>query len=247
MLELLTDPAVWAAFLTLTVLEIVLGVDNVIFISIASAKLPAAQRPRARFIGLCGALVLRVLLLLSLTWIIGLSEPVFSVMDFDVSWRDLILFGGGLFLLYKSSTEIFEEVEGGLETAEERIIQSAFARVVVQIMLLDLVFSFDSVLTAVGIADHVEVMIAAVIVAIIVMMFAATPVANFVEAHPSTKMLALAFLVMVGMALVAEAFHFHVEKGFIYAAMAFSLSVEALNLWRARRLAGARKAPDAAE
>ena len=238
MLDMLANPSVWAAFLTLTVLEIVLGVDNVIFISIASGKLPRAQRPRARFLGLCGALVLRVALLLSITWIIGLSEPVFAVAGWDVSWRDLILLAGGLFLLYKATTEIFEEVEGGIETAETRVLQSAFARVVVQIMLLDLVFSFDSVLTAVGIADHVEVMIAAVIVAIVVMMFAATPIAEFVESHPSTKMLALAFLVMVGMALTAEAFHVHVQKGFIYAAMGFSVAVECLNLWRQRRRAG---------
>ena len=242
MLELLSDPAVWASFVTLTVLEIVLGVDNVIFISIASAKLPPEQRPRARVIGLTGALVMRVLLLLSITWIVGLSDPVFSVMGFDVSWRDLILLAGGLFLLYKASTEIFEEVEGGLDTAEERVVQAVFLKVVVQIMLLDLVFSFDSVLTAVGIADHVEVMIAAVVVAIVVMMVAATPVAEFVESHPSTKMLALAFLVMVGMALVAEAFHVHVEKGFIYAAMGFSVGVESLNLWRAKRRTAATAA-----
>ncbi len=233
MLELLTDPAVWASFLTLTILEIVLGVDNVIFISIASQKLPLAQQPRARFIGLSGALVLRILLLLSITWIIGLTKPIATIWGFPLSWRDLLLLGGGFFLIWKATTEIFNEmephVEGRVATA------SKFGAVIVQIMLLDLVFSFDSVITAVGIADHVEVMIAAVIVAILVMMAAAEPIAAFVNKHASTKMLALAFLVMVGMALVADGLHFHVERGFIYAAMVFAGAVEALNLYRSRK------------
>lgn len=235
MIELFSDPAVWASFLTLTVLEIVLGVDNVIFISIAAARLPAEQRRRARVIGLTGALVLRILLLLSIAWIIGLSEPIMTVLGLDISWRDIILIAGGLFLLYKASTEIFHEVEGGIHTAEETVVKAVFASVIFQIMLLDLVFSLDSVITAVGIADHIEVMIAAVVVAIVVMMIAAAPIAKFVEDHPSTKMLALAFLVMVGMALVADGFHFHVERGFIYAAMVFAGAVEMLNLWRAAR------------
>ncbi|WP_420397745.1 TerC family protein [Nioella sp.] len=235
MIELFSDPAVWASFLTLTILEIVLGVDNVIFISIAAARLPAEQRRRARVIGLTGALVLRILLLLSIAWIIGLSEPIMTVLGLDISWRDIILVAGGLFLLYKASTEIFHEVEGGIHTAEETVVKAVFASVIFQIMLLDLVFSLDSVITAVGIADHIEVMIAAVVVAIVVMMLAAAPIAKFVEDHPSTKMLALAFLVMVGMALVADGFHFHVERGFIYAAMVFAGAVETLNLWRAAR------------
>ena len=218
-------------------LEIVLGVDNVIFISIAAARLPEAQRPRARVIGLAGALVLRVLLLFSITWIIGLSEPFAEPFGFAVSWRDVILLAGGLFLIYKASTEIFDEVEGGVETAGEAVAHAAFLTVIVQIMILDLVFSLDSVITAVGIADHIEVMIAAVVIAIGVMMVAAAPIAAFVEAHPSTKMLALAFLVMVGMALVADGLHFHIERGFIYAAMVFAGAVEALNLWRQRRRA----------
>lgn len=235
MIELFSDPAVWASFLTLTVLEIVLGVDNVIFISIAAARLPAEQRRRARVIGLTGALVLRILLLLSIAWIIGLSEPIATVFGLEISWRDIILIAGGLFLIYKASTEIFDEVEGGIHTTGETVVKAVFASVIFQIMVLDLVFSLDSVITAVGIADHIEVMIAAVVVAIVVMMVAAAPIAKFVEDHPSTKMLALAFLVMVGMALVADGFHFHVERGFIYAAMVFAGGVEMLNLWRAAR------------
>jgi predicted tellurium resistance membrane protein TerC len=247
MLELLSDPAVWASFLTLTILEIVLGVDNVIFISIASQRLPKAQQPRARFIGLSGALVMRILLLLSITWIIGLTEPVFSVAGFAVSWRDILLFGGGLFLIWKATTEIFNEMEPHVEG--RKVTVSSFYGVVGQIMVLDLVFSFDSVITAVGIADHVEVMIAAVIIAIIVMMLAAEPISAFVERHASTKMLALAFLVMVGMALIADGLHFHVERGFIYAEMVFAGGVEALNLYRSRRLRaqGEPLAPPAVE
>ena len=236
MLELLNDPAVWASFLTLTLLEIVLGVDNVIFISIAASKLPEHQRPRARFLGLMGALVLRIGLLFSIAWIIGLSDPFATLFGWAVSWRDLILLAGGLFLIYKAATEIFDEVEGSeIHTTEERVVATAFTGVIFQIMILDMVFSIDSVITAVGIANHIEVMVAAIAVAIVVMMIAATPIAEFVEAHPSTKMLALAFLVMVGMALVADGFHFHVERGFIYAAMVFAGAVEALNLIRQKR------------
>lgn len=242
MFELFSDPAVWASFLTLVVLEIVLGVDNVIFISIAAAKLPEEQRKRARVLGLAGALVLRVALLFSIAWIIGLSEPFMQFGDFGLSWRDVILLAGGLFLIYKAATEIFDEVEGDIHTAEERVVSATFMSVIAQIMVLDLVFSLDSVITAVGIADHLEVMVAAVVIAILVMMAAAQPIADFVEAHPSTKMLALAFLVMVGMALVADGFHVHVERGFIYAAMVFAGAVEGLNLWRAKRRARLRTA-----
>ena len=247
MIELLQDPAVWASFLTLTVLEIVLGVDNVIFISIAAARLPQEQRARARVLGLTGALVLRIGLLFSITWIVSLSEPFARPFGFAVSWRDLILIAGGLFLIYKASTEIFEEVEGDIHTAEEAVVQATFMSVIVQIMVLDLVFSLDSVITAVGIADHLEVMIAAVVIAIGVMMVAAAPIADFVEAHPSTKMLALAFLVMVGMALVADGLHFHIQRGFIYAAMVFAGAVEGLNLWRSRRRARLRAAAEAGD
>ncbi|WP_163851118.1 TerC family protein [Pseudooceanicola aestuarii] len=233
MIELLQDPAVWASFLTLTVLEIVLGVDNVIFISITAARLPEHQRRTARLIGLSLALVMRILLLLSIAWIIGLTAPVFSLGDHPVSWRDIILLAGGLFLIWKAATEIFDEVEGEEDGAGA--VRATLASVIVQIVILDLVFSLDSVITAVGIADHIEVMVAAVVVAIAIMMIAAEPIAGFVEAHPSTKMLALAFLVMVGMALMADGFGVHVERGFIYAAMVFAGAVEGLNLLRSGR------------
>lgn len=239
MIELLSDPAVWASFLTLTVLEIVLGVDNVIFISIAAERLPEHQRRQARVIGLSGALVMRVLLLFSIAWIVSLGEPVITIPwlvgeGLSLSWRDMILLAGGLFLIWKATSEIFAEVEGE-EHGHAGPAKATLLAVVVQIMILDLVFSLDSVITAVGIADHLEVMIAAVVVAILVMMIAAEPIAGFVAEHPSTKMLALAFLVMVGMALLADGLHFHIERGFIYAAMVFAGAVEALNLWRMKR------------
>jgi predicted tellurium resistance membrane protein TerC len=236
MLELLSDPAVWASFATLTVLEIVLGVDNVIFISIIAARLPKEQQARARYIGLGGALVLRLILLASITWIIGLTKPVFSLAGFDASWRDIILLGGGLFLMAKASTEIYRDVEGE-DHGAGGAAPSGLASAIVQIMVLDLVFSIDSVITAVGIADHLEVMFAAVIVAVIVMAISAGPISTFVERHPSTRMLALAFLLMIGMALMADGLHAHIERGFIYAAMIFSGAVEGLNLLRARRRA----------
>ena len=240
MVELLSDPAVWASFLTLVILEIVLGVDNVIFISITASRLPPEQRRTARLVGLSLALIMRILLLFSIAWIASLTTPIFAAFGQEVSWRDLILFAGGLFLLYKATTEIFVEVEGEEEAAS--LAEATFATVIFQIVILDLVFSLDSVITAVGIAEHLEVMVAAVVIAILVMMIAAEPIANFVEAHPSTKMLALAFLVMVGMALIADGFHVHVERGFIYAAMVFAGAVEALNLLRARRRRARRAA-----
>ena len=233
MIDLLSDPAVWASFLTLTILEIVLGIDNVIFISIAANRLPENQRRTGRMVGLTGALVLRVALLFSIAWIVSLKEPIFEIFGHPFSWRDLILLAGGLFLLWKASTEIFDEVEGAEE--EQHLAAASFFSVIVQIMILDLVFSLDSVITAVGIADHLEVMVAAVVIAILIMMIAAEPIADFVETHPSTKILALAFLVMVGAALVADGFGVHFERGFIYAAMVFAGGVEALNLLRAKR------------
>lgn len=233
MIELLNDPAVWASFFTLTILEIVLGIDNVIFISIVANRLPEHQRRLGRTVGLLGALVLRILLLFSIAWIVSLTQPIFTAFGQEFSWRDLILLAGGLFLLWKASSEIFNEVEGHEE--EHKGGQSTFVAVIFQIMVLDLVFSLDSVITAVGIADHLEVMIAAVVVAILVMMVAAEPIAGFVSSHPSTKMLALAFLVMVGAALMADGFGVHFERGFIYAAMVFAGAVEALNLLRAKR------------
>ncbi|WP_372840240.1 TerC family protein [Phaeovulum sp.] len=234
MLEFLSDPAIWASFLTLTILEIVLGVDNVIFISIAAERLPEALRARARFIGLVGALVLRIALLFSISWIIGMSAPVLSIFNIAFSWRDMILLAGGLFLIWKAATEIFAEVEGEKHT-QGGAGKATMLAVITQIMVLDMVFSLDSVITAVGIADHLSVMVAAVAVAILVMMVAAEPIADFISHHPSTKMLALAFLVMVGMALVADGMHHHVERGFIYAAMVFAGGVEGLNLWRQKR------------
>ncbi len=233
MTELLMDPAVWASFLTLTILEIVLGVDNVIFISITASRLPEKQRRSARLIGLSGALIMRIGLLFSIAWIIGLTRPIVTLQGYTLSWRDLILLAGGFFLLYKASTEIFAE----MEPAEKGPVsgKATFLSVIVQIIILDMVFSLDSVITAVGIADHLEVMVAAVVIAVLIMMVAAEPIAGFVERHPSTKMLALAFLVMVGMALIADGLHQHIERGFIYAAMVFAGAVEALNLIRARR------------
>lgn len=234
MLELLTDPAIWASFLTLTVLEIVLGVDNVIFISILAERVEKAERQRARSIGLTGALVLRLVLLLGIAWIAQLEEPVVSIGRFGFSWRDLMMIAGGLFLLYKAATEIFAEVEGdhhGPEGKSRLSLRSA----IVQIMLLNIVFSVDSIITAIGIADLVSVMVAAIVISTVVMIAASEPIAKFVHDHPSTKMLALAFLLMVGMALVADGFGQHIERAFIYSAMLFGGGVEALNLWRNKR------------
>lgn len=235
-MDFLSDPGVWASFGALVALEIVLGVDNVIFISIIANRLPDGERQKAMRYGLTGALVLRVLLLLSIAWIVTLTQPVTTLMGFELSWRDIILLIGGLFLIYKAVNEIHMEVEGEDEHAAGAAAKVAFSAVIAQIIVLDLVFSIDSVLTAVGIADHVEVMIAAVVVSIVVMMLAAQPIADFVKRHPSTKMLALAFLVMVGMALMADGLHFHVDRAFIYAAMIFGGAVEALNLMRGRRV-----------
>ncbi len=242
MIDLLQAPAVWASFVTLPILEIVLGVDNVIFISITASRLPEEQRKTARLVGLTGALVVRIALLFSIAWVIGLTDPVMSVFDHPISWRDVILLAGGLFLIWKASSEIFNEVEG--EDDAHAGGRATMGAVIFQIVILDLVFSLDSVITAVGIADHIEVMVAAIVVAIIVMMIAAEPIASFVEAHPSTKMLALAFLVMVGMALMADGFGVHFERGFIYAAMVFAGAVEALNLVRAARRRRGASPPD---
>jgi predicted tellurium resistance membrane protein TerC len=222
------------ALLTLTVLEIVLGIDNVIFISILVQRLPAAVRDRARIIGLALAMGMRIGLLLTISWIIGLTEPAVTLGGFEFSWRDLILIGGGLFLLWKATTEIHESLEG--EEAHEQTGggTASFGSVIIQIVLLDIVFSLDSVLTAVGLVDEVPIMIAAVIIAVGVMLVASGPLARFVHAHPSVKMLALSFLLLIGVTLVAEGFHVHVDKAYIYAAMGFSVFVEALNLRRTR-------------
>lgn len=228
-MDFLADPQIWIAFLTLSVLELVLGIDNIIFISILSGKLPAEQQPRARFIGLSLALVMRVMLLFSLTWVMSLVEPLFTVLGHPVSGRDLILLIGGLFLIGKSTHEIHGSLEGE-EGGQARKVYASFTSVIIQIMLLDIVFSLDSVITAVGMVDNIWIMIAAVVVAIVAMMFFAAPIGNFVERHPTIKMLALAFLLLIGFTLVAEGFHQHIPKGYIYFAMAFSVFVEFLNM-----------------
>ena len=232
-MEFLADPQIWIALLTLTVLELVLGIDNIIFISILSGKLPPEKQPRARFIGLSGALVMRVILLFSLSWIIGLTEPLFSVFGFPISGRDLVLIVGGLFLIGKSTHEIHGSLEGE-EGQQSKKVFASFTAVIIQIMLLDIVFSLDSVITAIGMVEQLWVMIVAVVISIVAMMFFAAPIGNFVEKHPTIKMLALSFLLLIGFTLLAEGFHQHIPKGYIYGAMAFSVFVELLNL-RLRR------------
>jgi predicted tellurium resistance membrane protein TerC len=228
-MEWLTDPQLWIAFITLTVLELVLGIDNVIFISILSGKLPAEQQPRARFIGLSLALVMRVILLFSLSWVIGLTEPLFAVFGQEVSGRDLVLLIGGLFLIAKSTHEIHGSLEGE-EGEASRKVYAGFTAVIVQIMLLDIVFSLDSVITAVGMVNNLWIMIAAVVISIIAMMLFAGKIGAFVQRHPTIKMLALAFLLLIGVTLIAEGMHQHISKGYIYFAMAFSVFVEFLNM-----------------
>ena len=225
----ISDPNVWIAFLTLSLLELVLGIDNVIFVSILSDKLPERDQPRARFIGLSLALVMRVVLLFSLTWVMGLVEPLFTIFGQHVSGRDLILLVGGLFLIFKSTHEIHGSLEGSEGEASRRVY-AGFAGVIVQIMLLDIVFSLDSVITAVGMVDNVWIMIAAVVVSIVAMMIFAGSIGAFVQRHPTIKMLALSFLLMIGATLIAEGLEFHIPKGYIYFAMAFSVFVEMLNI-----------------
>lgn len=234
MLELLTDPQAWASLATLTILEIVLGIDNVIFIAILAQKLPPEQQQKARTIGLSLALIMRIALLASIAWIIGLKEPVIEIRGFAMSWRDIILLGGGLFLLAKATSEIHSMVEG-IEHKTEGTVHASFGMVIAQIAALDLVFSLDSILTAVGMSDHLPVMIAAVVIAIGVMMLAAAPVSEFVQRNPTVKMLALAFLILIAVALIAEGMHFHIPKGYLYFAVAFSLGVEVLNTIVRRR------------
>jgi predicted tellurium resistance membrane protein TerC len=232
----LADPNVWASFATLAALEIVLGIDNVIFIAIVAEKLPERSRAAARRLGLALALVARLALLAGAGWIIGLSEPIFTLLDHAVSWRDVLLIGGGLFLLAKGTWEIHDTVEGEAHGAPAAARAAAtYLAVIGQIVVLDVVFSIDSIMTAVGMTDQLAVMWAAVIVAMLVMMFAAGPVAGFVHRHPTVKMLALSFLLLIGVALIADGVHFHIPRGYIYFAVAFSVAVEALNLLAARR------------
>ncbi len=229
MVEYLLNPETWAALFTLTVLEIVLGIDNLVFLAIVSSRLPPEKQQSARRIGLFFALFLRVALLMSLTWIAGLTEPVVTIVDFAVSWRDVILGVGGLYLIYKGVTEIHESVEGGSDPTVKGYAK--YWAVISQIMVLDLVFSLDSIITAVGMTNNLPVMIAAIVIAIITMMVAANGVSGFINRHPTVKMLALAFLILVGTALIADAAHFHIPREYLYFAIAFSIAVEALNMW----------------
>jgi len=228
--ESLADPQIWIALLTLTVLEIVLGIDNIIFISILAGKLPAEQQNRARIVGLTAAMLMRILLLFTISWVIGLTAPWFNVFGMDISGRDLILIVGGLFLLGKSTLEIHGKLEGDEHASGSGVKVTSFASVIVQIMLLDIVFSLDSVITAVGMAEDLWVMIAAVVIAVGVMLFSSKWISDFVNRHPTVKILALSFLLLIGTSLVAEGLEFHIPKGYIYFAMAFSVFVEVINL-----------------
>jgi predicted tellurium resistance membrane protein TerC len=228
-MDWISDPQAWIGLATLTVLEIVLGIDNVIFISILAGKLPREQQGRARYIGLLLAMFMRIALLFSLSWIIRLTAPLFTLLGQEISGRDLVLLIGGLFLLAKSTREIHERLEGEEGEASARVAPS-FASVLIQIMLLDIVFSLDSVITAVGMVDEIGVMVAAVVVAVAFMMAFAGPISQFVDQHPTIKMLALSFLILIGVSLIAESFDQHIPKGYIYFAMAFSVMVEVLNL-----------------
>jgi predicted tellurium resistance membrane protein TerC len=238
-MEWLTDPNAWIGLLTLTVLELVLGIDNIVFISILSGKLPAHQQKKARLVGLSLAMLMRILLLLSITWITRLTRPLFAIADFQVTGRAIILISGGLFLLVKSTHEIHDHIEGEDQHRNVRAVASLFA-VLVQITLLDVVFSVDSVITAVGMVDQIAIMVIAVIVAIVVMMIFANPVSGFVDRHPTIKMLALSFLLLIGVNLIAEGLGFHIPRGYTYFAMAFSLFVEMLNLKMRSRKAARR-------
>jgi predicted tellurium resistance membrane protein TerC len=234
-LHLLSDPDAWASLLTLTLLEIVLGVDNLVFLAILAARLPPAQQPLARRLGLGFALLTRLALLMTLAWIITLTQPLFTVMGHGVSWRDIILLAGGGFLIFKATHEIHASLEGDEHEGGAKRATSSFVAVVIQIGIIDIVFSLDSVITAVGMAQHLSIMVAAVVISMIVMLIAAGPLSNFVSNHPTVKMLALAFLLLIGTTLVAEGVGFHFPKGYIYAAMAFSVLVEGLNLFARRR------------
>jgi predicted tellurium resistance membrane protein TerC len=240
-MEWLTSPEIWVAFFTLTALEIVLGIDNIIMISILVSRMPKHMQPRTRIFGLALAMVTRILLLLSITWVMRLTADLFVVFGQGISGRDLILFFGGLFLLWKSSQEIYHGLEGEDETRTSQGAGGKFFYTIIQIAIIDIVFSLDSVITAVGMVSHVPVMIAAIVVAVLVMMLCAGTISDFIDKHPSLKMLALSFLIVVGTVLIAESFDVHVPKGYVYFAMAFSLAVEAINI-RMRTAAARKKA-----
>jgi predicted tellurium resistance membrane protein TerC len=231
MFDWIADPAIWASLVTLTAMEIVLGIDNIVFISVIVGKLPPEQAKRARQIGLLLALVFRIILLFSLFWLTHLEAAVFTLFGEPFSWRDLVLIAGGLFLIYKATVEIHQDVEGGPhKVSAGPKVYASFGAIVSQIAVIDMVFSIDSILTAIGMADHIGVMIAAVIFAIGVMYLASGPVAGFIERHPTTRMLALSFLLMIGLALVADGLGYHIPRGYLYAAMGFSALVELLNV-----------------
>jgi predicted tellurium resistance membrane protein TerC len=240
-IELLTSPEAWAALLTLTALEIVLGIDNVIFLSVIVSRIPEPQATRARQIGLILALVFRIILLSLLVWLIGLTAPVFTAIGRSFSWRDIILIGGGLFLIAKATHEIHGEVEGDAEAAEKSGGGGAFLMVIIQIIIIDMVFSLDSIITAIGMAQDLTIMVAAVVIACVIMYVSSGPVARFVAEHPTTKMLALAFLVLIGVALVADGFEFHIPRGYIYFAITFSAAVEMFNVLARRNRRTAAK------
>jgi predicted tellurium resistance membrane protein TerC len=234
-IELLADPAVWLSFLTLTLLEVVLGIDNIIFLSILVSKLPPELQQRGRVLGLAFAMVTRIGLLFSITWLISLTAPLFTVLGEEISGRDLILFGGGLFLLVKSVNEIHGALEGAEDQTGQKVkLRTQVLGVVIQIGLIDNIISLESVFTAVGLAKHIEIMVAAIVIAVIVMMFMARPINEFIDRHPTIKMLALSFLILIGVALIGESFNFEIPKGYLYFAMAFSVGVEMINI-RVRR------------
>ena len=236
MIDLIYDPAAWASLVTLTFMEIVLGIDNIVFISVIVGRLPEEMADKARKIGMSLALIFRILLLLVISWIIGLKSDVFTLFGQGFSWRDIILISGGLFLLYKSTSEIHEEIEGESDEEEAKRKSTApFTSIIMQIILIDIVFSVDSIVTAVGMADHVEVMIAAVIISMIIMFAASGKIAKFIRDHPTTKMLALSFLMLIGLSLVADGLGFHIPRGYIYFAMAFSTIVEIINVMVRRK------------
>jgi predicted tellurium resistance membrane protein TerC len=240
--EWVTDPTIWASLITLMALEIVLGIDNLVFISILAGRLPEEQQSKARKVGLALALITRLALLATLAWIVSLTAPFVHIGGFGLSWRDVILIVGGLFLLYKATVEIHGEVEGEADEKGPGKTAATFGAVVTQIAIIDIVFSLDSVITAVGMADQLWVMVVAVIAAVIVMLIASDPLAAFIQAHPTIKMLALAFLILIGVMLIADGMHFHIPKGYVYFALGFSVAVEGLNHWvRRRRRAAARR------
>lgn len=240
MIEWIYDPAIWASLATLTIMEIILGIDNIVFISVLVSRLPEKQADQARKIGLALALIARIVMLALLAWIIGLTKPLFTAFGHDFAWRDIILIVGGLFLLYKATHEIHQAVEGEGEHGPKSAVEATFMAIIGQIIIIDLVFSVDSIITAIGMAQHVPVMVAAVTIAMFVMYIGSIPISKFIAEHPTTKMLALAFLLLIGVNLVAEGLGFHIPKGYVYFAMAFATGVESINILISQRKKKAR-------